>query len=149
GKAGADRRTATRRSLPLWLARVHRPRREHRLASRRVPRGRLARLPRLGRVSAPPLPGDLPQPATRRAPVKVAGRLVSCPCAPDGGPNSVAPMGANGDLMRRFWEAGDRVGQGADPAEWTAFLTDDVVWEAMDDAPDAGTYRGKEGLTAY
>lgn len=57
--------------------------------------------------------------------------------------------GANADLMRRYWETGDRVGQGGDPEQWIAFLSEDVTWEALEDAPDAGTYRGVDGMQGY
>lgn len=41
---------------------------------------------------------------------------------------------------------------GSDPAvidAWLTHFSDDVVWEALEDAPDAGTYRGHAGIRGY
>ena len=32
---------------------------------------------------------------------------------------------------------------------WLKHFSDDVVWEAIEDAPDAGTYRGHAGIRGY
>jgi ketosteroid isomerase-like protein len=53
------------------------------------------------------------------------------------------------DLMREFWQAATRAGETGNTDEWASFLSDDVTWEAMEDAPDAGTYHGHDGLRAY
>jgi ketosteroid isomerase-like protein len=40
----------------------------------------------------------------------------------------------------------------SDPAlidAWLAHYSEDVVWDAMEDAPDAGTYRGHAGIRGY
>ena len=32
---------------------------------------------------------------------------------------------------------------------WLEHFSEDVVWDAMEDAPDAGTYRGRAGIRGY
>src|SRR5437667_5380880 len=32
---------------------------------------------------------------------------------------------------------------------WLEFFSEEIVWEAVEDAPDAGTYRGHEGIRGY
>jgi ketosteroid isomerase-like protein len=32
---------------------------------------------------------------------------------------------------------------------WLDFFSEEIVWEAVEDAPDAGTYRGHEGIRGY
>jgi len=56
---------------------------------------------------------------------------------------------SNPELMRRFWEALQRAGRTGELDEWLTFFSEDVSWEAVEDAPDAGTYRGREGMRAY
>lgn len=53
------------------------------------------------------------------------------------------------ELLRRFWGTGEGAGRTGEIDEWVAFFADDVTWEAIEDAPDAGTYRGPDGLRAY
>jgi ketosteroid isomerase-like protein len=53
------------------------------------------------------------------------------------------------DLMRDFWQAVNRAGRTGDTAQWESFFSEDVTWEAMEDAPDAGTYRGRDGMRSY
>jgi uncharacterized protein len=33
--------------------------------------------------------------------------------------------------------------------DWLNFFSQDILWEAAEDAPDAGTYRGHEGIRGY
>jgi ketosteroid isomerase-like protein len=33
--------------------------------------------------------------------------------------------------------------------DWLNFFSEDILWEAAEDAPDAGTYRGHEGIRGY
>jgi ketosteroid isomerase-like protein len=58
-------------------------------------------------------------------------------------------MGTTADLIRRYFEVLDRAGRSGEIEEWLSFISEDVVWEAMEDAPDAGTYRGHAGLRVY
>jgi ketosteroid isomerase-like protein len=58
-------------------------------------------------------------------------------------------MGANADLMSGYFEIVDRAVQSGDFEEWLSTFSEDVVWEAVEDAPDAGTYRGHAGLRSY
>lgn len=58
-------------------------------------------------------------------------------------------MGENAELLHRYLEAVDRAAQSGDLGEWLSFFSDDVVWEAVEDAPDAGTYQGPEGMRGY
>jgi ketosteroid isomerase-like protein len=53
------------------------------------------------------------------------------------------------ELVRRVWEAGQRASRTGDLDEWAAFFAEDATWEAVEDAPDAGTYRGPAGMRAY
>jgi ketosteroid isomerase-like protein len=58
-------------------------------------------------------------------------------------------MGENAQLLHRYLEALNRAGRNGDLGEALSFFSDDVVWEAVEDAPDAGTYRGPEGMRGY
>jgi ketosteroid isomerase-like protein len=58
-------------------------------------------------------------------------------------------MSENVDLLRRYFDAINRAGRSGDLEEWLSFFSEDVVWEAIEDAPDAGTYRGRDGLRGY
>ncbi|HKH13594.1 MAG TPA: hypothetical protein VKA47_02955 [Solirubrobacterales bacterium] len=56
--------------------------------------------------------------------------------------------GANAELVRRVFAEANRVPEVGGFDAWLDFLCEEVVWEAVEDAPDAGTYRGHEGLAA-
>jgi ketosteroid isomerase-like protein len=58
-------------------------------------------------------------------------------------------VGENARLFHRYLEVIDRAAQSGDLGEWLTLFSDDVVWEAVEDAPDAGTYRGPEGMRGY
>ena len=58
-------------------------------------------------------------------------------------------MGENAQLLHRYFEAINRAMQSGDLEEPLSFFSDEVVWEAVEDAPDAGTYRGPEGMRGY
>jgi len=51
--------------------------------------------------------------------------------------------------MRGFWALADRAGQTRDLDGWLTAFSDDVTWEAIEDAPDAGSYRGLAGVGGY
>jgi ketosteroid isomerase-like protein len=51
----------------------------------------------------------------------------------------------NVEIVRKLFDA---VGRG-DPSRAFDYLDPDVVWEAIEDAPDAGTYRGHSGVKRY
>jgi ketosteroid isomerase-like protein len=55
----------------------------------------------------------------------------------------------NTDLLRRYFKILDQAGKTGEIEAWLSCFSDDVVWEAMEDAPDAGTYRGRDGLRGY
>jgi ketosteroid isomerase-like protein len=55
----------------------------------------------------------------------------------------------NAQLLHRYLEALNRAAKSGDLGEPLSFFSDDVVWEAVEDAPDAGTYRGPEGMRGY
>jgi ketosteroid isomerase-like protein len=49
------------------------------------------------------------------------------------------------EIVRKVYEAWCR----ADPSYAFDHLDPEVVWEAIEDAPDAGTYRGHSGVKRY
>jgi ketosteroid isomerase-like protein len=53
------------------------------------------------------------------------------------------------DLVRGYTDALNRAARTGDHDEWLAHFSDEVEWEAIEDAPDAGTYRGHAGLRGY
>jgi ketosteroid isomerase-like protein len=57
--------------------------------------------------------------------------------------------GANAELIRKVFAEGNRVAEGGVFDAWLDLLSEEIVWEAVDDAPDAGTYRGLEGIRDY
>ena len=58
--------------------------------------------------------------------------------------------GANAELIRRVFAEGNRVAEVGDFDAWPDdLLSEEIVWEAVEDAPDAGTYRGHEGIRGY
>jgi len=58
--------------------------------------------------------------------------------------------GANAELIRRVFAEANRVAEvGGFDAFPDDLLSEEIVWEAVEDAPDAGTYRGHEGIRGY
>jgi ketosteroid isomerase-like protein len=57
--------------------------------------------------------------------------------------------GAHAQLIRDAFSAGNQAVETGELDEWCGFFSEDVVWEAVEDAPDAGTYRGHEGIRGY
>jgi uncharacterized protein len=57
--------------------------------------------------------------------------------------------GANAKLIRDAFSAGNRAAETGRHDDWLSFFSEDIVWEAVEDAPDAGTYRGHEGIRGY
>ncbi len=51
----------------------------------------------------------------------------------------------NVEIVRKVYDAWAR----SDPARAFEYLDHEVVWEAIEDAPDAGTYRGHSGVRRY
>jgi uncharacterized protein len=52
-------------------------------------------------------------------------------------------------LIRDLFSAANRGAETGRLDDWLSFYSEHVVWEAAEDAPDAGTYRGHEGVRAY
>jgi ketosteroid isomerase-like protein len=48
-------------------------------------------------------------------------------------------------IVRKVYEAWAR----GDPSKAFDYLDPEVVWEAIENAPDAGTYRGHSGVKRY
>jgi ketosteroid isomerase-like protein len=60
--------------------------------------------------------------------------------------------GANARLIRDMFSAANRAfetGRADDGDDLLRFFSENIVWEAAEDAPDAGTYRGHEGVRGY
>jgi ketosteroid isomerase-like protein len=58
--------------------------------------------------------------------------------------------GANAELIRKVFAEGNRVAEVGNFDAWPDdLLSEEIVWEAVEDAPDAGTYRGHEGVRGY
>jgi ketosteroid isomerase-like protein len=57
--------------------------------------------------------------------------------------------GANAELIRRMLAEANRVVEVGGVDAWLDFFSEEIVWEAAEDAPDAGTYRGHEGVRGY
>jgi ketosteroid isomerase-like protein len=51
----------------------------------------------------------------------------------------------NLEVVRKVYDAWAR----SDPSQAFDYLDPEVVWEAIEDAPDAGTYRGHSGVKRY
>lgn len=56
---------------------------------------------------------------------------------------------ANLQLIRDAFSAGNRAAETGWLEDWLSFFSEDIVWEAVEDAPDAGTYRGHQGIRGY
>ena len=52
-------------------------------------------------------------------------------------------------IEEMFTEFGNLGSAPGDIDRWLSHFSNDVVWEALEDAPDAGTYRGHEGIRGY
>lgn len=55
-------------------------------------------------------------------------------------------------LTREMLRASNRLAETGSLDDWRVwlnFFSQDIVWEALEDAPDAGTYRGHEGIRGY
>jgi ketosteroid isomerase-like protein len=57
--------------------------------------------------------------------------------------------GANVRLIREAYAEGNRAAESGQFDGWLGFFSEDIEWEAMEDAPDAGTYRGHDGIRGY
>jgi ketosteroid isomerase-like protein len=57
--------------------------------------------------------------------------------------------GANAELIRKVFAEGNRAAEVGASIAWRDFFSEEIVWEAVEDAPDAGTYRGHEEIRAY
>jgi ketosteroid isomerase-like protein len=57
--------------------------------------------------------------------------------------------GANAELVRRVFAEANRVAEVGGFDAWLDFFSEQIVWEAVDDAPDAGTYGGHKGIRGY
>jgi uncharacterized protein len=57
--------------------------------------------------------------------------------------------GHNARLVREIFSAANRAAETGEFDDWLNFYSEDIVWEAAEDAPDAGTYRGHRGIRGY
>ena len=57
--------------------------------------------------------------------------------------------GPNARLAREIFSAANRAAETGEFDDWLNFYSEDIVWEAAEDAPDAGTYRGHRGIRGY
>jgi ketosteroid isomerase-like protein len=57
--------------------------------------------------------------------------------------------GANVRLIHEGWAEGNRAAESGQFDVWLGFFSEDIEWEAVEDAPDAGTYRGHDGIRGY
>ena len=58
--------------------------------------------------------------------------------------------GANAELIRKVFAEANRVAEVGNFDAWPDdLLSEEIVWEALENAPDAGTYRGHEGARGY
>ncbi len=56
---------------------------------------------------------------------------------------------ANVRLGREALAEGNRAAESGQFDGWLAFFSEDITLEAVEDAPDAGTYRGHDGIRGY
>jgi ketosteroid isomerase-like protein len=56
---------------------------------------------------------------------------------------------ANVRLGREALAEGNRAAESGQLDGWLAFFSEDITLEAVEDAPDAGTYRGHDGIRGY
>jgi ketosteroid isomerase-like protein len=57
--------------------------------------------------------------------------------------------GANVRLIRDVLAEVNRAAQSGQLDGWLEFFSEEIEWEAVEDAPDAGTYRGHAGIRGY
>jgi ketosteroid isomerase-like protein len=57
--------------------------------------------------------------------------------------------GPNVRLAREVLSATNLAAETGRLDDWLNFFSQDILWEAVEDAPDAGTYRGHEGIRGY
>jgi|SRR5215207_890155 len=57
--------------------------------------------------------------------------------------------GANVRLIRDALAEGTRAAESGQFDGWLGFFSEDIEWEAVEDAPDAGTYRGHDAIRGY
>jgi ketosteroid isomerase-like protein len=57
--------------------------------------------------------------------------------------------GPNARQVREILSAANRAAETGEFDDWLNFYSEDIVWEAAEDAPDAGTYRGHRGIRGY
>jgi ketosteroid isomerase-like protein len=57
--------------------------------------------------------------------------------------------GSNARLAREAWAEGSRAARSGQLDGWLEFFSEEIEWEAVEDAPDAGTYRGHAGIRGY
>jgi uncharacterized protein len=57
--------------------------------------------------------------------------------------------GADVELIRDALSAGNRAAETGWLEDWLSCFSEDIVWEAVEDAPDAGIYRGNQGIRGY
>ncbi|HKP88412.1 MAG TPA: nuclear transport factor 2 family protein [Thermoleophilaceae bacterium] len=59
------------------------------------------------------------------------------------------PERANAGLIRDMFSTAERAAETGSLDEWLSFFSENIVWEAAEDAPDAGIYRGQEAIRGY
>jgi ketosteroid isomerase-like protein len=57
--------------------------------------------------------------------------------------------GANAELIRMVFAEANRVAEVGGFDAGLDLVSEEIVWEAVEDAPDAGTYRGHEEVRGY
>ena len=57
--------------------------------------------------------------------------------------------GSNVRLIRDVLAEVNRAAQSGQLDGWLEFFSEEIEWEAVEDAPDAGTYRGHAGIRGY
>lgn len=58
-------------------------------------------------------------------------------------------MGENSELVRGALAEATRVEDTGSLEGWISMFSEDIVWEAIEDAPDAGVYRGHDEVRGY
>jgi ketosteroid isomerase-like protein len=57
--------------------------------------------------------------------------------------------GANAEMVREVFAAANRATENGELGDWLRFFSEEIEWEALEDAPDFGTYRGHKGIRGY
>src|SRR5262245_18147811 len=52
-------------------------------------------------------------------------------------------------VVREMFLEGNRTAETGELGEWLRYFSEDIEWVALEDAPDAGTYRGLDGIRGY